>query len=107
MKNIIIYPGSMKAIGQALDIFGEKRVVPGAWNKPVRVNGVTTEEVAHAAILFGALGCEVKEAREVEAGTGQGDAKVPASASWSSPEVSSCKSQLYSSWCIGGNPLNR
>jgi hypothetical protein len=81
MKNIIIFPGSMEAIGQALDIFGEKRVEPGSWNEPVRVNGVTAEEVAAAEIYFGALGCEVKEAREVKPGTGKRDAKAPAPAS--------------------------
>jgi hypothetical protein len=69
MKSITIFPGSMAAIGQALDIFGEKRVEPGAWNEPVRVNGVTVEEVAYAEIFFGALGCEVKEARAEKAGT--------------------------------------
>ena len=85
MKNIIIFPGSMEAIGQALDIFGEKRVEPGAWNEPVRVNGVTAEEVAYAEIYFGALGCEVKEVRGVQARTGNRDANVPAQPSHSAP----------------------
>jgi hypothetical protein len=61
MKEITIYPGSMAAIGQALNIFGERRVRPGAWNEPVSVNGLTEEEVADAVRHFTALGCEVKE----------------------------------------------
>jgi hypothetical protein len=93
MKNIIIIPGSMEAIGQALDIFGEKRVEPGAWDEPVRVNGVTAEEVAYAEIYFGALGCEVKEARGVNAGNGKRNANVPAQPSHSTPSQTTLNAQ--------------
>ncbi len=61
MKNIIIFPGSMEAIGQSLDLFGEKRVGTGAWNEPIRVSGLTGDEVAYAEESFGDMGCEVKE----------------------------------------------
>ncbi len=61
MKNIIIFPGSMEAIGQALYMFGENRVGTGTWNEPIRVNGLTEDEVAYAERFFGDMGCEVKE----------------------------------------------
>ncbi len=63
MKNITIFPGTMEAIGQALDLFGEKRVETGEWNEPIRVKGVTVDEVAYAEKFFGDMGCEVKEER--------------------------------------------
>ncbi len=63
MKNITIFPGSMEAIGQALYMFGEKRVETGAWNEPVSVNDVTADEAAYAEKFFGDMGCEVKEER--------------------------------------------
>lgn len=61
MKKITLFPGTMEAIGQALDIFGEKRVLVGDWNEPIRVNDLTTEEVTYARKFFGNMGCEVKE----------------------------------------------
>ncbi len=66
MKNITIFPGSMEAIGQALHMFGEKRVGTGAWNEPIRVNGLTADEVSYAEKFFGDMGCEVKEKKEKE-----------------------------------------
>ncbi len=63
MRNITIFPGSMEAIGQALNMFGEKRVGTGAWNEPVKVSGLTRDEVAFAEKFFGDMGCEVKEER--------------------------------------------
>ncbi len=64
MKSITIFPDSMEAIGQALDLFGEKRVGTCAWNEPIRVNGVTEDEVAYAMKFFSDMGCEVKEEQE-------------------------------------------
>ncbi len=63
MKNITISPGSMESIGQALQMFGEKRVETGAWNEPISVNDVTVDEVAYAKKFFGDMGCEVREER--------------------------------------------
>jgi hypothetical protein len=59
--SITIWPGSMEAIGQALDVFGTNRVVPGAWDEPVMVSGLTPEEYSFAQEFFGGLGYEVKE----------------------------------------------
>jgi hypothetical protein len=65
MKNATIYPGSMEVIGQALDKFGEKRVVTGAWDEPVKINNLTEEETAIVRKLFGDLGCKVIEEQEI------------------------------------------
>jgi putative heme degradation protein len=51
----------MEAIGQTLDLFGEKRVFVGGWNEPICVNGLTAEEVTYARKFFDNMGCEVKE----------------------------------------------
>jgi hypothetical protein len=61
MKKVTLFPGTMEAIGQALDLFGEKRVFVGDWNEPICVNGLTAEEVTYARKFFGNIGCEVKE----------------------------------------------
>ena len=65
MKNATIYPGSMEVIGQALDKFGEQRVVTGAWDEPVRVNNLTAEEAVFVRKFFGDLGCMVFEEQEI------------------------------------------
>ncbi len=64
MKNISIFPGSMEVIGLALDLFGEKRAGIGTWDEPVRVSGLTRDEVAYAEKFFDDIGCEVKEGKE-------------------------------------------
>jgi hypothetical protein len=61
MKKITLFPDTMEAIGQALDLFGEKRVFVGDWNEPLCVSGLTEEEVAYAHKFFGNMGCKVKE----------------------------------------------
>jgi hypothetical protein len=61
--SITIWPGSMESIGQALDVFGCNRVVPGAWNEPVIVSDLTLEEYSFAQEFFGGLGYEVKEGK--------------------------------------------
>jgi hypothetical protein len=64
MKNVTIFPPTMAAIGQALDLFGEKRVVTGEWNEAITVSGLTESEVAYAVKFFKELGCEVRPAQE-------------------------------------------
>jgi hypothetical protein len=59
MKSISIFPGSITAISQALDMFGEKRVRIGEWNEPILVSGLTAEEIVYAVKFFNGLGCEV------------------------------------------------
>jgi hypothetical protein len=56
----------MESIGQALDVFGCNRVVPGAWNEPVMVSGLTLEEYSFAQGFFGGLGFEVKDINQVQ-----------------------------------------
>jgi len=67
MKNLIIFPPTMEAIGQALDLFGEKRVVTGEWNEPMIINGLTVSEVAYVRKFFGEMGCRVNEVQDVMA----------------------------------------
>lgn len=62
--SITIWPGSMESIGQALDVFGRNRVVPGAWNEPVMVSDLTPEEYSFAQGFFGDLGYEVKDIKQ-------------------------------------------
>jgi hypothetical protein len=64
--SISIWPGSMESIGQALDVFGCNRVVPGAWNEPVMVSDLTPEEYSFAQGFFGGLGFEVKDINQVQ-----------------------------------------
>lgn len=64
MKNITIYPGSMEVIGQALDKFGEKRVIMGAWDEPIKICNLTLEETAYARKFFRDMGCDVFEEQE-------------------------------------------
>jgi hypothetical protein len=66
MKNVTIFPPKMEAIGQALDLFGEQRVLPGGWNDPIIVSGLTTSEFAFARKFFGEMGCVVRQVRETE-----------------------------------------
>jgi hypothetical protein len=70
MKNVTIFPPTMEAIGQALDLFGEKRVVTGEWNEPIIVSGLTVSEVTYAKKFFGEMRCEVFEEQEVVVGSG-------------------------------------
>ncbi len=65
MTSVSIYPGSMEVISQALDKFGEARVVTGAWDKPVLINDLTEVEIAFALQFFGELGCMVFEEQDL------------------------------------------
>ncbi len=67
MKSITIYPGSMEVIGQALDKFGEKRVMTGAWDEPIKVCNLTLEEAAYARKFFRDMRCDVFEEQETMA----------------------------------------
>jgi hypothetical protein len=64
--SISIWPGSMESIGQALDVFGCNRVVPGAWNEPVMVTGLTPEEYSFAQGFFGGLGFDVRAINQIQ-----------------------------------------
>ena len=65
MTSMSIYPGSMEVIGQALDKFGESRVITGAWDKPVLINNLTEEEKAFVLEFFADMGCIVFEEQEL------------------------------------------
>jgi hypothetical protein len=65
MKNVTIFPPKMEAIGQALDLFGEKRVKTGEWNEPIIVSGLTADEAAYAGKFFNEMGCEVRQVQEI------------------------------------------
>ncbi len=60
MKTITIFPPKMEAMGQALDLFGEKRVMQGEWNEPVTVTDLTWDEAAFAQEFFRELGYTVE-----------------------------------------------
>jgi hypothetical protein len=64
MKTATIFPPKMEAIGQALDLFGERRVLPGEWNEPIIVSELTVSEFAFAVKFFGEMGCEVQQIQE-------------------------------------------
>jgi hypothetical protein len=61
--SITIWPGSMESIDQALDVFGCNRVVPGTWNEPVTVSGLTLQEFSLAKEFFGSLGYKVTKGK--------------------------------------------
>jgi hypothetical protein len=65
MKTVTIFPPKMAAIGQALDLFGEQRVLPGEWNEPIIVSELTASEFAFAVKYFGEMGCEVQQIQEI------------------------------------------
>jgi hypothetical protein len=67
MNDLTIFPPTMEAIGQALDLFGEKRVLTGEWDEPIIISGLTVSEVAYARKFFGEMGCSVNEAQDVMA----------------------------------------
>ena len=77
MKDVTIFPPTMGAIGQALDLFGEKRVLTGEWNEPIIVSGLTASEVASARKFFGEMGCEVRQVQEIETRSGSVSQNVP------------------------------
>lgn len=64
MNMVTIFPPKMEAIGQALDMFGEDRVITGEWNEPIKVNGLTADEFAYATKFFAEMGCEVRQVQE-------------------------------------------
>lgn len=67
MNKLTIFPPTMEAIGQALDLFGEKRVLTGEWNEPIIISGLTVSEVTFARKFFGEMGCSVNEVEDVMA----------------------------------------
>ena len=80
MKTVTIFPPTMGAIGQALDLFGEKRVSTGEWNEPIIVSGLTASEVVYAQKFFNELGCEVRQIQETRTRSGSVSRDVPLSA---------------------------
>ena len=70
MKKVTLFPGTMEAIGQAFDLFGEKRVSVGDWNEPVKVNNLTAEEASFDRKFFSDIECKVFEEEEAVVGAG-------------------------------------
>jgi hypothetical protein len=77
MKTVTIFPPTMGAIGQALDLFGEKRVLTGDWNEPIIVSGLTESEMIYARKFFNELGCEVQQVQDTKTRSGSASRDVP------------------------------
>jgi len=50
--NIIVCPGSSEAVQEAKDLFGDSRVVAGAWRAPIHINDLTEDEATFATEYF-------------------------------------------------------
>lgn len=62
MQRIALIPGSMGAVGLAIDLFGLSRIDPGTWPGPVFVNDVQEDELDAATELLAQVGVTVKPA---------------------------------------------
>ncbi len=59
MVRIMLTPGSMGIVKQAIDLFGIERVEPGHWMSPVWVNDLSEDEIKFAKEFFAELKIEV------------------------------------------------